>query len=530
LKSLVSSIAKFVDTTIGIISPRAELARKYYRARSENMYAAAKTTRMTGAWSPVNNSVNTVIGASSNNVRARIRQLVRDFPYFKRAVETIVDYTVGSGIAFQARVKTADGKLDKKRNQQIEDAFSFWADEADISGKLHFYELMQLAKRQDVESGEFLLVKAGRGFDKEVPRGLYIPYALQIYESDWLTSQYDTYAGGSIGMAINKGATIEIRQGIEYDTRTGRVLAYHFYDPEGWGKETIRVPASDVVHGFKTLRPQQLRGISDFTSSVLVAHDLGDLMDTEMDGAKMAAKWLAFIYSEDPAARQTWINPEDEEDDETGAIKKIESLENGIIEYLRKGEKVELAASNRPGSNFPPMVKLILTMIAVSTGVPYELLSGDYSQTSWSTGRMVRSDFSQTLHPIHARHIRQFCNPVIKPFYDAAVLSNRLNLPGYFTNPAPWQRVEWQPPGMESMEELRDTKATIEKMEAGLISPQEIAARRGRDIEDIYKEIEQAQDMRQEHKIEINLSKISTNMKNNPSAVMEQGGKTNANE
>jgi capsid protein len=248
-------------------------------------------------------------------------------------------------------------------------------------------------------------------------------------------------------------------------------------------------------------------------------------MDTELDGAKMAAKWLAFIYSEDPAARQLWQNLEDEEDEETGAIKKIESLENGIIEYLRKGEKIEIAHSNRPGSNFPPMVKLILTMIAVATGVPYELLSGDYSQTSWSTGRMVRSDFSQTLHPIHARHIRQFCTPVIKPFFDAAVLSNKLNLPGYFTNPAPWQRVEWQPPGMESMEELRDTKAVIDKMAAGLISPQEVVSRRGRDLEDVYKESQAAKEMAQDYGIEINLGKTSTNMKNNPAAVMEQGGK-----
>jgi lambda family phage portal protein len=493
------------------------IARKYLRSRADDTYAAAKTTRMTGAWSPVNSSVNTVIGAAAPTVRARVRQLVRDFPYFKRAVQTLVDYTVGPGIIFQSRIKL-DGKLDKKRNQQVEDAFNFWADQADISGKLHFYELMQLAKRQDVESGEFLLVKK---YPRE--KSQYIPYALQIYESDWLTSQYDTFSGGAIGMASNKGAITEIRQGIEYNKLSGRVVAYHFYDPDGWGKETIRVPAEDVIHGFQTLRPQQLRGISDFTSAVLVAHDLGDLMDTELDGAKMAAKWLAFVESPDPASRQQWMNLTDETDSETGAIKKIEEIENGIIEYLRDGEKITLASSNRPGSNFPPMVKLILTMIAVATGVPYELLSGDYSQTSWSTGKMVRSDFSQTLHPIHTRHIRHFCTPAIKPFYDRAVLSGRLPLPGYFTNSFVWQRIEWQPPGMESMEELRDSKATIDKLEAKLISPQEVAARRGRDLEDIYKEIEQADAMKKEHNIEVDLSKISTNLKNNPASVLDQG-------
>lgn len=524
MNKLISALNTGIDTAIGVISPRAALARRYYRARSDNMYAAAKTNRMTGSWSPVNTGVNTIIGTSAPTVRARIRQLVRDFPYFKRAVETIVDYTVGSGIMFQARVKDASANLDRRRNQQIEDAFLYWADEADIAGKLHFYELMQLCKRQDVESGEFLLIKK---YPREKNR--YIPYALQVYESDWLTSQYDTYAGGSIGMAADKGAATEIRQGVEYDRQTGRIVAYHFYDPEGWGKDTIRVPASDVIHGFKTLRPQQLRGISDFTCAVLVAHDLGDLMDTELDGAKMAAKWLAFVETPNPADRQQWTNISDEtEGTESGVINKIEELENGIIEYLRTGEKVTLASSNRPGTNFPPMVKLILTMIASATGVPYELLSGDYSQTSWSTGKMVRSDFSQTLHPIHTRHIRHFCNPAIKPFYDAAVLAGRLDFPGYFVNPAPWQRTEWQPPGMESMDVLRESRATIDQIDAALKSPQEIARARGRDLEEIYKEIQSAREMRKQYGIKEDLAGISTSVKTNPAAVMKNGGSSDA--
>jgi len=76
---------------------------------------------------------------------------------------------------------------------------------------------------------------------------------------------------------------------------------------------------------------------------------------------------------------------------------------------------------------------------------------------------------------------------------------------------------------MESMEELRDTKAIIDKLAAGLISPQEIVGRRGRDLEDVYKEIEQAEAMREDHKVTIDLGKVSTNLKNNPAAVIDQG-------
>jgi hypothetical protein len=142
-------------------------------------YAAAKADRLTGGWFPVNEDVNKIIGAASWRVRARVRQLVRDFPYFKRAVDIITDYVVGEGIMFQSRIASPDGTLYKQWIQAVEDAFSFWADEADFAGKLHYYEMMRLAKRQDVESGEFLIIKRA-----VKDRSAYLPYHLQMVEAE----------------------------------------------------------------------------------------------------------------------------------------------------------------------------------------------------------------------------------------------------------------------------------------------------------------------------------------------------------
>ena len=41
-------------------------------------YAAAKTTRLTGDWTPTDASINEIIRNSTVSVRKRIRQLVRD--------------------------------------------------------------------------------------------------------------------------------------------------------------------------------------------------------------------------------------------------------------------------------------------------------------------------------------------------------------------------------------------------------------------------------------------------------------------
>ena len=365
-----------------------------------------------------------------------------------------------------------------------------------MSNKLHYYEMMALMKRQDLESGEFMIVKT-----TNPDRSSYLPLALQVYETDWLTDLD----------AQPTSKQNEIDQGIEYNKTTGRVVAYHMTDPDGWGK-SIRIKAKNVIHGFETLRPGQLRGISPFVPAVLVAHELGEYMDAEMDGAKMAAKYMAFVKSPDMYARQYGRVETDTDTDQ-----QIEEMENAIIEYLQPGEEIEIATNPRPGSNFPPFVRLILTMISVSTGVPYELLSGDYQGMNYSTSRTVRNDFSQQIRPIVTRHVRHFGAPTFEWFMESAVMSNRLNLPNYFTNPAPWLRSEWQPPGMESIDPLRETKARVDEIKTGLRSPQEVVKARGRDLEDVYDEISTAKAMAEERGL--NFQDVSTTVHNNPAEI-----------
>jgi lambda family phage portal protein len=510
---LLGKIENTLDRGLGVFFPKAEARRRIQRLalqeiRAEarniserhgnyNLYAAAKTTRLTGSWRPVNANVNDIVTGSWDTTTARVRQLVRDFPYFARATRIMVDYSVGSGILFQSRIRDADGKLNRSLNQKIDDAFKFWADEADFSKQLHFYEMQSLAKRQDMETGNFLLVKVNAP-----AKGRFLPFALRIYEPDWLMTSLDSINGN-----------IRIQRGIEYNYETGETLAYHFQDPDAWNsKSGIRIPKADVIHGFETLRPGQRMGISPYVAGVLLAGDLQATMEAEIDAAKMASKWLAIVETDSMVAAQLGRGVTTENG------KKIESLENAIIDYLRPGEKMTLSSNPRPGDNFAPFVKLIVTMLSVVTGAPYELLSGNYEGMNFSTSNTVRKDFAHALKPICVRHIRQFCLPITYGFFDAAVLSGKLDLPGYFTQPYAYLKTEWQPPGMESISLMQETKALIDQVAAGIRSPQEIVKARGRDLEEVYNEIAEARDMAEEKKLDFS-EKPSTAMANNPAAM-----------
>jgi capsid protein len=103
---------------------------------------------------------------------------------------------------------------------------------------------------------------------------------------------------------------------------------------------------------------------------------------------------------------------------------------------------------------------------------------------------------------------------------DFSVATGKLAAPGYFRDKLNWLRSEWQPPGMESIDPLRETKAMIDQVAARLRSPQEIAKARGRDLEAIYREIAEANEMADN--LGIKAEEVSTALANNPAAVEGQ--------
>ena len=482
-------VGKALDRFIGVFSPQKALQRTMARQLAGRMYAAAKSGRKTGAWSPVESTVNDEIRVSSQKVRERVRQLVRDFPYFAHAVDQLVSLTVGPGITFQS-------KADPALRVLIEDAWKRWSEQADITGRLSFPDICQLAVRQECENGEFFLILRQ---SKDPKR--FLPFCLQVIESDRLTD-----------LATSPNRQNEIDQGVEYDPDTGVTVAYWFENDSG---KAIRIPADQVIHGFKMVRPGQLRGISPFAPGTLVAHDLAEYMDAELDGAKMAARYLAFIEAPDIQAFQTAHGVGVNSD----SGHREDELESAVLEYLRPGEKVSLASHNRPGDNFEPFVKLVLRMLSVSTGVPYELLSGDYTGINYSTMRVCRNDLAQALKVPQGRMISQLCTPVFREVMNQAVLTGKVQLPGYWNDPRKFQACKWIVPGMEPIDPLKESKAHVEQLDSLLRSPQEIAAARGRDYEEILDEIEQAEDMAK--KRGLSRAEVSTAMASNPATIEE---------
>lgn len=489
---LLDRLGYTVDRALGVLNPAAALRRAEARRQSsaffERMYAAARPTKDASGWRPIDPDVNTAIRTSAQPVRARVRQLVRDFAYFDRAVRLSSALVVGEGIRLQAHFYDAAGKALTDVNSRIESAWLRWCEQCDFAGRLNFAEMQELAERQRMECGEYLFVLR---YDKR-------NFTLQAVESDRLTT---------VGAIPDKGN--ELDSGIEYDAVTGEVK-YYWITQGSYLLKTVRVPAQFVIHGFRTLRPGQLRGISPLASSVLIAGDLAELLDSELDATRLTSKWLGFVTSNDVPGFQ------DARKDSTAKGRHVEFLDNCQLEYLRNGDSIELAKMSRQGDTFEPFLCFNLRTLAVGAGLTYELLTGNYDHISYSNLRGIRLDLATTLRPTQLFHINHLCRPVFEHWLRWVMLAQPSLLPSSLQPLQPWNH-RWIAPGMESADPLKEIKAFADEMALGVRSPQEWCARRGRDLEDVLDEIAEARQMAEERGI--SLGDVSTAMASNPAAL-----------
>ena len=550
----IDHIGRAIDRGLGILFPGIERKRLLNRGAAgiirERQYAAAKITASTGNWNPVNQGVNDVIGMSQYNLRARVRQLVRDMPHFDRAVRLATDYVVGEGINVTPRVldlRSGTPQLDKRINLMIEDAWKFWMDEADVSGHDHYHELERTSTRQDYEVGESIFRQ------RILPDpNRFIPLSYEAIEPDALSfsgpvssinttltqiagltsgmvnfqPQTTTNASGTSASSGSTETGNEVFLGVEVDPDTYKRVAYHFNET-GTPFRTMRIPADQIIHAFETLRPKQVRGVTPFAAGVLWAHNLRDFLDAELDGAKMAARWLAFVKTADPAGAMGAMGTKDKDPRDTTHLGKVQDLGNMTIDYLYPNEEVKFASHNRPGSTFDPFTQFILRTFAVVSGFPYHLISEDYRSLPYNAQRGARNDLIMRLRPIQRRHIRKKSQRMYYSFLDWAVLAGKLDLPGYFHNPWPYRRAFYMPPGMPPIDPLREGRAAADQVKNGLLTPQEWHLSRGRDPLEVLDELEQWRREVADRELELEGTTSSKATQTNPAAVGGSEGDTN---
>ena len=424
--------------------------------------------------------VNTMIQAAGQDMTARARYLIRNNGYATNAVESFASNAVGTGIKPSSNIQAAELK------DKIQHLWATWTDEADSEWLTDFYGLQRRAAREIFIAGEVFFRFRPRRLDD----GLLVPLQLQMLSSEMLPMLNGLAENGNV-----------IRQGIEFD-RIGRRAAYHFLrrhpgdvTETGLAGETVRVPASSVLHVVDPVDAGQLRGVSKFAPAVVKLFLLDQYDDAELDRKKVAAMFAGFVR-----------RPE-REFDNSGEMdaqgEPLLPLEPGQLQFLDDGEDITFSQPSDVGGNYEAFQYRTLLQVAAALGLPYANLTADMLKANYSNTRAALLEFRRRVEAFqHSVLVYQLCRPVWAKWVDVAVLSGALDIPSYAQNRREYLGTDWLPPRWDWVDPLKDIKAEIMAIEAKLKSRTQAVAERGYDAAQVDQEI--AEDQEREERLGIN--------------------------
>src|SRR5699024_9688155 len=171
----------------------------------------------------------------------------------------------------------------------------------------------------------------------------------------------------------------------------GERVAYHLHrdhpgDLEaGYNTSHIRVPADDVIHLFRVLRPGQVRGISDLAPVIIKIRDWDSFEDAQLVRQQIAACYTAFVRTpSDVLGGMMGTDPEE--------MPLVTSMEPGLVQLLQPGEDVTFGTPPDVGG-YNDFADVTLHEIAAGLGISYEALTGDLRGANFSSARMGWIEF-----------------------------------------------------------------------------------------------------------------------------------------
>ena len=456
---------KWVESAIAVLSPAAALRRATARGALQALahYNAATVSRRSAGVRAVSGDADTVAQGVRRRIMLSARDVVRNNPTARRAVQVLVNNIIGTGI--EPKLVTQDERLreDWKARARALDSTAF-----DVQGTGTLAGIQRLAVETMVTDGEALILWP----DDEPGDG---HCRVRVLEPEFLVETLQ-------GRASIPGHTIH--DGIEYDT-TGRVVAYHLYeehpDSAVWiGQRVLpnlyrRVDASRVIHLYRMDRPGQRRGVSWFAP---VLDDLVALADN--DSAQLMRQKIAACFA---AFWRTDKSPE--------AADIPKTLSPGLIQQIGGDDEVTFA-SPPDVTGYDDFARIHLRRIAAGLGITYEALTGDLSNVNFSSARLGRIEMSQNVEAWQwALVMPRLCAPLATWILRGWAYAEPVHLEALRL-----ARLEWTPPPPVIADPKTETRVSIDRIEAGLASRHGEIRRMGYEPSVIDAEIEQDTEMR----------------------------------
>lgn len=429
---------------------------------------------------------NTLLSAEGETIRARARQEVRGSSQGSAAARAFKVHTVGEGI------KPRSLHSEDRRSRQLDEIWERTAETIDADGVDDFYGLQATIARSLFVDGEAFLRKRTRRPED----GLLMQ--VQGLEADLLPLSL-VFAPKPVNPNHN------VVGGIEVDS-IGRRVAYHFFQEHprdqvnwrtgGMGATMTRpVPADQVLHVYERERLGQMRGETRMAPVIEALWQQIVYSVAEMDRAGLASR-LNAVIEQTGAASEEALGAFGETATDTGAAANptadgVLDLDIGGMEIpvLEPGQKLTWADIKQAAGEFERFSLVKNHEIGAGCGVPYELITGDFSRVTFASARTALRAFQRVVQQIQRLLTVQLCRPVWGWMVDEAFRRGELQDYRYPANRAEYLAVEWTAPRVEFVDPLKEYQAYGEAMKLNLMSRRQAIAELGNDAKTVDQEI-----------------------------------------
>lgn len=447
-------------------------------------FRGAERSRLYNDWWASLLSPQDEIRGDLKTLRARGRELARNNAYAGQYLELLKTNIVGpNGPRLRAKnLRRGSRDLDTAANETIEGAFAdFWSGPVTTDGTMSGVEFDELLLETTAREGE---VFVQRVVSREFRHGV----AFRIIDNDLVDDGYSIQGGGNAA---------DVFMGIEVDGY-GRRLAYHVldypYGPGFRGRGRVRVPAREVLHAFRAMRANQMRGVIWMARAMAALHHLERYIQNEQVASAAGAGHMGFIQNEGSTFGGTSKDAVTEGAAASGsdgvATNRLRTeSEPGMIWELEPGQTFNSWKPDHPSTAFGSFVSAILHEVSTACGVSYEALTSDYSKVTYLSGRLAQIVEKLARTRDQQWFFRSIQQPLYEWWLESAFLSGAIDLPGDWQA---YRAAKWTGPRFPFIDPSKDWESWRSALEIDLTSPSRVLAESGYegDLEDLCREIQ----------------------------------------
>lgn len=350
-------------------------------------------------------------------LRERSRYETSNNCYAYGVLETIADYTVGSGAKLQLLTE------DKELNAQIEQDFNDWAETIHLADKLR---IARIAKCRDGE----VFIRIGTNLNL---RNSDVKLDVNLIETDCVTDS-------------NVFESENFVDGIVYD-KYGNPTEYHILRKHPGGNELNlnpldyeKVPAEYIIHYLYANRPGQHRGIPEITPALPLFAQSRRYTLATLSAAEAAADFAAVIYTDNP------VNGESADLEPLDSIQ----LDKNMAVTLPEGWKLGQMDAKQPTSTYREFSNQMLHEMARCFKMPFCLVYGDFGGANYASGRMDFQTFYKTIQVEQKAIINNILNPIFREWLKEYRIVKNLRIDTKVLHSWFWDGMEHVDPNKEA--------------------------------------------------------------------------------